>query len=151
MRLPATSFAYAPDPDNPGWHTWDVADKRRFNAMTMGKLLVLQEDERSCRLRMMPGVEHANLPGTVHGGVILALADVALFATVWVLSGGKNAAAVTLELHSQFIGGGELDVPLDAVTEILKETRRLCFLRGTVVQEGNLVAAFTGTIRKPSA
>lgn len=148
MRLPATTFTCDPDPENPGWLTWDVADKARFNAVAMGKMLVRKEAENTCRVRMFPGVGHANLPGSVHGGVILALADVALFATLWVLSGGDNAGAVTLEVHSQFIGAGELDEPLDAVTEVLRETRRLAFLRGTVVQGDNIVASFTGTMRK---
>ena len=58
---------------------------------------------------------------------------------------------MTLEAHTQFIGAGELEEPLDAVIEILKETRRLTFMRGTVVQGENLVAAFSGTIRKPTA
>lgn len=150
MRLPATTFTCEPDPENPGWLTWDVADKTRFNAVTMGKMLVRKETANSCRVRMVPGVQHANLPGSVHGGVILALADVALFATLWVLSDGDNAGAVTLEVHSQFIGAGELDEPLDAVTEVLRETRRLAFLRGTVVQGDHLVASFTGTMRKGS-
>lgn len=148
MKLPATTFICEPDRVNPGWLTWDVEDKRRFNAVALGKLLVRQETDTSCRLRMLPGVAHANLPGSVHGGVILALADVSLFATLWVLQEGKTAGAVTLEMHSQFVGAGELDQPLDAVTEVIKETRRFAFLRGTVVQGHNVVTAFSGTMRK---
>jgi hypothetical protein len=37
------------------------------------------------------------------------------------------------------------------VIELLKETRRLVFLRGVVEQDGELIAAFSGTIRKPTA
>jgi acyl-coenzyme A thioesterase PaaI-like protein len=51
-------------------------------------------------------------------------------------------------MHSQFVGAGEIDEPLDAVTEVIKETRRYAFLRGTVVQGQNVVAAFSGTMRK---
>lgn len=148
MRLPASTFHCNPDPDNPGWLTWDVDDKARFNAAAMGKMIVRKESDSSCRLRMVPGPQHANLPGSVHGGVTLALADIALFATLWVLTEGDAAAAVTLELHSQFISAGELEEPLDAVTEIIRETRRIVFMRGTVVQGKTVVAAFTGTMRK---
>ena len=148
MRLPATSFTCEPDPENPGWLTWDVDDKARFNAATMGKMLVRQEGDNACRLRMFPTHAHANLPGSVHGGVILALLDVALFASLYVLRKGDSVGAVTLEVHTQFIGAGELEEPLDAVTEILKETRRLAFMRGTIVQGDTIVAAFSGTMRK---
>ncbi|MBU6268426.1 MAG: PaaI family thioesterase [Sphingomonadales bacterium] len=148
MRLPATSFSCIPDPENPGWLTWDVADKARFNAVAMGRMLVRKQAGNCCRLRMFPGVQHANLPGSVHGGVILALADVALFATIWVLSEGATAGAVTLDLGCQFIDAGELEEPMDAVTELLKETRRLSFLRGTIVQGERIVASYSATMRK---
>jgi acyl-coenzyme A thioesterase PaaI-like protein len=36
------------------------------------------------------------------------------------------------------------------VCEVLRETGRLVFLRGLVVQEDETVASFTGTVRKPS-
>ncbi len=147
-RLPPTSFRCEPDPDNPGWLTWEALDTKRFNGSAMGKLLVRRESDNACRLRMFPGHSHANLPGSVHGGVTLALVDIALFATLYVLRQGDSAGAVTLDVHTQFIGAGELDEPLDAVSEVLKETRRLAFMRGTVVQGQHLVAAYTGTIRK---
>ena len=150
MRLPPTTVICEPDPENPGWNTWDIVDRARFNAVAMGKLLIRRDDENTARLRMFPGHAHANLPGTIHGAVILGLIDVALFGSHYMLRGGDAARAVTLEAHTQFIGAGELEVPHDAIIEILKETRRLAFMRGTVVQGDNLIAAFSGTIRKPS-
>ena len=39
---------------------------------------------------------------------------------------------------------------LDAVTEVLRETGRLAFMRGVVEQDGALIAAYSATIRKPS-
>jgi uncharacterized protein (TIGR00369 family) len=131
--------------------TWDSLDPARFNGSAMGKLIVRAEGAETCRVRMVPGHAHANLPGGVHGGVILALIDIALFATYYNLRHGDALNAVTLELHNQFIGAGELEEPLDAVSEILKETGRLVFMRGTVVQSDRLVASFTGTMRKAKA
>jgi acyl-coenzyme A thioesterase PaaI-like protein len=52
----------------------------------------------------------------------------------------------------QFIGAAKPGEPCDAVTELLKETRRLVFLRGIVEQDANgIIAAFSGTIRKPTS
>jgi uncharacterized protein (TIGR00369 family) len=150
-RLEPTSVRCEPDPENPGWNVWESHDAARFNGSAMGKMLVRKDGDTVCRLRMFPGYSHANLPGSVHGGVTMSLIDVALFATHKLLSGGNAAGAVTLEVHCQFIGAGELEEPLDAVTEVLKETRRLSFMRGKVMQGENLVAAYTGTIRKPTS
>ena len=145
-------FLYQPDPDHPGWHSWNLADDSRFNAQTMGHMLVRREGERVCRVRMFPERRHTNLLDMVHGAVTLALIDVALFAAMRTLLSGDAAGSVTLELSSQFIGAGRPGQPLDAVVEVLRETRRLVFLRGQVVQgDGDeLVAAFSGLVRKPS-
>jgi hypothetical protein len=53
-------------------------------------------------------------------------------------------------LSVQFMGAGAVDEPMDAEVELLKETGRLLFLRGLVLQGERRVAAFSGTIRKPS-
>ena len=148
----APDFHYGPDLDNPGWFTWDLADQTRFNGAVMGKLLVRNEGD-ACRLRMQTERKHSNLSDNVHGAVTLALMDIALFAAYRSLKGGDGGGAVTLELSSQFIGAGKPGQPLDAVVEIMRETGRLVFLRGTVVQgegDANLIASFSGIIRKPT-
>ncbi|MGH6786413.1 MAG: PaaI family thioesterase [Novosphingobium sp.] len=147
-------FQYEPDPDHPGWHSWNLADDTRFNAQTMGHMLVRREGTRTCRVRMFPERRHTNLLDMVHGAVTLALMDVALFAAMRTLLDGDAGGSVTLELSSQFIGAGQPGAPLDAVVEVLRETRRLVFLRGTVVQgddDAVLVASFSGLVRKPTA
>jgi uncharacterized protein (TIGR00369 family) len=146
-------FLYQPDPDHPGWHSWNLADDTRFNAQTMGHMLVRREGDKLCRVRMFPERRHTNLLDIVHGAVTLALIDVSLFAAMRTLLSGDAAGSVTLELSSQFIGAGRPNTPLDAVVEVMRETRRLAFLRGTVVQgaaDDVLVASFSGIVRKPS-
>lgn len=147
-------FQYEPDPDNPGWHSWNLSDDTRFNAQTMGNMLVRRESDSVCRVRMFPERRHTNLLDMVHGAVSLALMDISLFAAMRTLLMGSSAAgSVTLELSSQFIGAGKPGVPLDAVVEVMRETRRMVFLRGMVVQgeqDENLVASFSGIVRKPS-
>jgi acyl-coenzyme A thioesterase PaaI-like protein len=148
------TFEYGPSPDHPGWFTWNLSDKTRFNAQTMGDMIVRKDSDTCCRLRMFPEIKHSNLLNIVHGAVTLGLMDIALFAAMRTLLAGSNASgSVTLELSSQFVGSGRLNEPLDAVVEVMRETRRLVFLRGTVVQgqdDSHLVATFSGIVRKPS-
>ena len=63
----------------------------------------------------------------------------------------EAGTAVTLDLSVQFIGAGKSGVVLEAEVELLRETRRLLFLRGLVVQGADKIAAFSGTIRKSTA
>ena len=149
---PLTNFVCEADLDNPGWQRWRIADATRFNEAVLGKQLVRAEGPGSCRMRMVPQVPlHTNAAGNVHGAVTLALIDVSLFAAMYVLRGLDAGRSVTLDLTSQFIGSGDASRPLDSVVELLRETRRLAFLRGLVVQDDDLVASFSATVRKPSA
>jgi acyl-coenzyme A thioesterase PaaI-like protein len=60
------------------------------------------------------------------------------------------SGSVTLDLHNQFIGAGQIGEPLDVLCEVMRETGRLVFLRGSVEQGDRLVSSFLGTLRKPS-
>ena len=98
---------------------------------------------------MFPEERHANLGDMVHGGAILTFIDMALFAGGR-LAGANVMRAVTLDLSTRFLSPGRIGVPLDAEVELLRETKRLAFFAGKVVQEGELVAAFSGALRKSS-
>jgi acyl-coenzyme A thioesterase PaaI-like protein len=76
--------------------------------------------------------------------------DVSMFSTLYVTRGIDAGKSVTIDLQAQFIGGGDGARPLDAVVEVLRETGRMAFLRGLIVQGDDLVASFSGTARKPS-
>ena len=140
-------FTYEDDPDAPGWKRWQFRDPTRFNAF-LGPLLVRVEDGQA-RVRMMPRHEHSNLRGDVHGGTLLGFMDVALFAGARGLGALQAGGGVTLDLSAQFIGGGRIGEPLEARVELLRETSRILFMRGLIVQEGQpTIASFTGTLRK---
>lgn len=140
-----------------GWLSWNLNDKSRFNAF-IEPLSVRQESPTTdgrprARVRMHPLRKHSNLGDNVHGAVTLALIDVSLFAAAHQFGSLNAGFSVTLDLGTQFIGGGRIDEPLDTVVEQVRETGRLIFLRGMVVQgpgDKHIVAAFSGTIRKAS-
>jgi acyl-coenzyme A thioesterase PaaI-like protein len=150
MLDPHPAFIHEPDPENPGWMRWELSDPTRFNA-TLGKIIVRKDADGRVRMRCFPERSLSNLSNKVHGGALLALMDVALFATSRMHGIIEAGTSVTLDLSSQFIGAGEIGQPLDLVSEVLRETRRLVFIRGLVEQGDNLVASYSGTIRKPSS
>jgi uncharacterized protein (TIGR00369 family) len=138
---------HAPDPDHPGWWSWDLSGQdERFNAV-LGKLLVRPEGAGHATCRMFPEIRHSNLGNMVHGGAILTFIDMAFFAGGRI-AGADVIRAVTLDCHVHFLGRGRIGAPLDARVELLRETKNLAFLQGRVVQEEEIVAAFSGTLRK---
>ena len=148
MDKPA--FDSSPDPDNPGWLKWQMTDASRYNGTVLGKMLVRRVGDNDVQLRMFPEHRHTNLQNSVHGGVTLGFIDVAMFAASRMFGLIEAGTAVTLDLSVQFMGAGVIGTPLEAEVELLKETGRLLFLRGVVSQNEDRIAAFSGTIRKPT-
>ena len=148
--LDTPAFDSSPDPDNPGWLNWQMTDASRYNGTVLGKMIVRSEGDHKARLRMFPEHRHSNLRNAVHGGVTLGFIDVAMFGASRMFGLIEAGAAVTLDLSVQFIGAGAIGEPLEAEVELLRETGRLLFMRGIVSQGDERVAAFSGTIRKPT-
>lgn len=144
-------FDSQPDPEHPGWLTWELTDSSRFNHQILGKLLVREGDAGKAWVRMFPERRHSNFADNIHGGTILGFMDVALFGACRIFGLIDAGTAVTVDLSAQFVGAGQLNSPLDAEVELLRETRRLVFLRGLILQTGNRIAAFSGTIRKATS
>jgi uncharacterized protein (TIGR00369 family) len=146
---PSPFFIYEDDPDEPGWKRWQFRDSTRFNAFL--EPLQVRVEDGIARVRMLPRHEHSNMRGDVHGGALLGFMDIALFAGARGLGVLQAGGAVTLDLSAQFIGGGKIGLPLEARIELLRETSRMLFLRGLIVQEASpVIASFTGTLRKSS-
>lgn len=146
---PSRAFLFDEHPDHPGWMHWRFRDDTRFNSF-LGDVIVRQEGALA-RVRMTPAHRHSNFGNNVHGGALLGFIDVALFAALRSFGLLSAGPAVTLDLNTHFIGAGRVGELLEAQVEILRETRRLIFVRGLLVQMEMTIAEFSGTIRKPSA
>jgi acyl-coenzyme A thioesterase PaaI-like protein len=149
MSDEAKGFSVAPDPAYPGWLRWRLNDPTRYNEAVLGTMLIRTECDDTARVRIFPAEHLTNNVGNVHGAATLGLIDIALFAACKVLRGIDAAGSVTLGIETQFIGAGDPAKPLDAVVEVLRETGRMVFLRGLVVQDDTLVASFSATTKKP--
>ena len=140
-----------------GWISWNLKDKGRFNAfiepLSVRNESPTEDGRPRARVRMHPTRKHSNLGDNVQGAVSLGLVDVALFAGSPQFGAFEAGHSVTLDLSTQFVGAGRVDEPLDAIVELVRETGRLIFLRGLVVQgekDSHIVLTFAGTIRKAS-
>jgi uncharacterized protein (TIGR00369 family) len=146
---PAPHFNYDDDPEAPGWKRWEFRDPTRFNSFL--EPLRVRLDGDIARVQMIPRRDHSNMRDNVHGGALLGFMDVSLFAASRAFGCLSAGGAVTLDLSAQFIGGAMIGEPLEARIELLRETSRMLFLRGLIVQENTpTIASFTGTLRKSS-
>ena len=129
-----------------GWRSWTLREDGRFNGV-IGPMRARVEGER-VRVRMEPTLAQANLADVVHGGATLTLIDNALFIAARLLGPLAQDRAVTADLTTHFVGAGRIGEPLDCVVEVTRATGRTVFLRGLVEQGDEVIADFTGSMRK---
>lgn len=90
--------------------------------------------------------EVTNSLGTVHGGVIMSLLDVALCTAARTLH-PESQGVITINLSTSFIGAGSGERLL-AEARVLKDGRSMSFVEGEAKNaDGSLVAKAVGTVR----
>ncbi len=102
--------------------------------------------EGSARLSLPVEAHLKNSLGTVHGGVIMSLLDVALCTAARTLH-PDSVGVITIDLSTSFIGGGS-GARLFAESRVLRDGRSMIFVEGEAKNEdGSLVAKAIGTVR----
>ena len=87
-----------------------------------------------------------NSLGTVHGGVIMSLLDVALCTAARTLH-PESQGVITINLSTSFIGSGS-GASLRAEARVLKDGRSMSFVEGEAKNaDGSLVAKAIATVR----
>ena len=113
-----------------------------------GAMKVRAEGAGKARLCVDSHAGLGNISGNVHGGFLLALVDQALFVGPE-MSGIAILGGVTIDVTSQFLAAVVIGPPIEVVTEVLRETGRMLFVRGQIEQDWQAKLAFSGTLRKP--
>jgi uncharacterized protein (TIGR00369 family) len=110
------------------------------------KILTEELGEGTARLSLPVEREFTNSLGTVHGGVIMSLLDVALCTAARTLH-PDSTGVITIDLSTSFIGGGS-GARLIAEARVLKDARSMSFVEGEARNaDGSLVAKAMATVR----
>ena len=91
--------------------------------------------------------EHLNPRGTVHGGLLATMLDVAMGEAV-AEAGGERP--VTVALTVTYLEPGRPG-RLEATARVRKRGRRLLVVEGEVVQDGDVLADALGTFSVPAS
>lgn len=92
---------------------------------------------------------HGNYAGGVHGGLTLTFADYALCLVAGRAADGSTNSvfAMTVSIAVEFLDAGKIGPPLEATGEPLQVTGRMAFARGSITQEGRIIALWSGVCR----
>ena len=100
----------------------------------------------SARLSLPIEPQMTNSLGTVHGGAIMSLLDVAVCTAARTLH-PESVGVITIDMSISFIGGGS-GARLLADARVLKDGRSMSFVEGEATNEdGSLVAKAIATVR----
>ena len=96
-------------------------------------------------LRFAPRPEHCNSFGVTHGGVVMALLDVAMAAAA--RSARADSGVVTIEMKTSFMRPAPATL-LTGRGRLLHHTRGMAFAEGALFDaEGHLCAQASGTFK----
>jgi len=110
------------------------------------KIVTEELGEGTARLSLPVEPQLTNSLGTVHGGVIVSLLDVALCTAARTLH-PESVGVITIDLSTSFIGGGS-GARLLAEARVLKDGRSMSFVEGEAKNaDGSLVAKAIATVR----
>jgi len=89
--------------------------------------------------------KHMSGAGRMHGGCLLAVADMALFTIARDALAGRGG--VTVALESSFLNPGQLGDLVEAAGEVTHPGRSLIFVRGQMTAGTRTLLTFSGVIK----
>jgi acyl-coenzyme A thioesterase PaaI-like protein len=120
-----------------GWLSADVAGFIEL----VGPILMRAEGERT-RFGFLAQPKHENLRGVVQGGMIATFCDRALGLSA--MNTQSAASMATIELAIRYIDAVRIGDFVELVPEVLRATRSLVFMRGTVLVDTRVIASVDG-------
>jgi uncharacterized protein (TIGR00369 family) len=126
-----------------GWSQWRGTDPFEDHA---GPFYAKVEDGQTI-CGFMPGAQHRNGGGNIHGGALMTYADFALFMLARDAE-GEGIHGVTVTMNVEFIDGAVPGRLLTARGGPIRTGKSLAFVRGTIFDEDRPVLAFSGTIKR---
>lgn len=100
------------------------------------------DDGRVRRFAIVVADKHMNAAGTVHGGVLMTLADMAMGQTARLATGAKGGS--TVSLNCDFVGPGRLGDIVEARVRVSRQARTMLFLSAELVAGDRLLLVANG-------
>ena len=120
--------------------------QKKIPFLTHLKILTEELGQGTARLSVPVEKHLTNSMGTVHGGVIMSLLDIALCTAARTLHPG-SIGAITIDMSTSFLDGGS-GARLLAEARVLKDGRTMSFVEAEArTEDGTLVAKAIATVR----
>ena len=130
------------EPLPPGYRTYDYVDPFEEHIGPLGYKI----EDGTIRFAFHVRQHHCNTQETLHGGMLMTLADYALCLTaVWDQPGER---CVTVSLNCEFVAAGKLGDVVESVGEVVRRTGSLAFVRGQVSVGDSVLLNYSGIVKR---
>jgi uncharacterized protein (TIGR00369 family) len=110
-----------------------------------GPFYRLADDGEVRRFAFVVSDKHMNAAGTVHGGLLMTFADIAMSRTSRLATGAKSCS--TVSLSCDFMSPGRLGDLVEIRVRMTKRTRTLVFLASEIAARGEILMTAAGLWR----
>jgi uncharacterized protein (TIGR00369 family) len=117
---------------------------RGFNQF-VGPLYRLPDKAERPRFAFVAAEKHMNAAGSVHGGMLITLADVAMSRTARLTS--KATSCSTVSLSCDFLAPGGLGETIEAEVRVTRLARTMVFLSAEITASGRPLLVANGVWR----
>lgn len=94
------------------------------------------------RFAFLVADKHMNAADSVHGGILMTLADIAMSRTSRLATGAKSCS--TVSLNCDFVGPGRLGDLIEARVRVTRTTRTMVFLSAELTSGERVLLVATG-------
>lgn len=129
-----------------GWMRWAKKADGRFPDTALGPIYWREDDTGSVEVRIDTQRRHTNPGDVLHGGFLMAYADMALYAIAWRTF--ETVRGATVSCSCEFLGPGVPGEPVVVRGEVIKETGKMIFVRAILSQASGPVLSVSGVLRK---
>ncbi len=122
----------------------ELASTAGFNLFA-GPFYRLGDDGEIRRFAFIALDKHMNAAGSVHGGLLMTFADIAMSRTSRLVSGAKSCS--TVSVSCDFVSAGRLGDLIEIRVRVTRQTRTLVFLSSEIVANGAVLMVANGLWR----
>lgn len=141
------SEAFFPACESSDWQTMSMLDGPSFDRQ-IGAFEFRKTGATTAQARFVTDRHSQNIQCGLHGGYLAARAEQVFYLPLYTAGSVALGRVVTIDFSMQYLQGGTPGSALLADVELLKETGRLGFIRGTLSQQGKCLCSFSATLRK---
>jgi len=97
------------------------------------------------RFAFLAESKHCNAFDMIHGGVLMTFADFCL--CIEATDHYKEDRCVTVSFNCDFVAAGKNHDLIESTTELIRKTRSLAFVRGTIFSGQQTLFSYSGVVK----